>query len=35
MNRYRYEAADASGKLEAVHLEAESQARPLPAARRA
>ena len=25
MNRYRYEAADASGKLEAGHLEAESQ----------
>lgn len=25
MNRYRYEAADASGKLESGHLEADSQ----------
>jgi general secretion pathway protein F len=27
MNRYRFEAADATGKIEAGHLEADSQAR--------
>lgn len=30
MNRYRYEAADSAGKIEAGHLEADSQGRRSP-----
>jgi len=33
MNRYRYEAADASGKVEAGHLEADSQSAAFAALR--